>query len=44
MDTFIRDIKRSIRMFLKTPGFMITAVAALALGIAANAAMAILLA
>ena len=39
MDTFIRDIKHSIRMFLKTPGFTITAVAALALGIAANTAI-----
>ena len=39
METFLADIKHSIRMFLKTPGFTITAVAALALGIGTNTAI-----
>lgn len=39
MDTFFRDVKHSIRMFLRSPGFTITAVAALALGIGATTAI-----
>ena len=39
LDTFVRDVKHSIRMFIKSPGFTLTAVAALALGIGANTAI-----
>jgi hypothetical protein len=39
LDTFFRDVKHSIRMFLKSPGFTLTAVAALTLGIGANTAI-----
>ncbi len=39
MNDFLRDLKHSIRMFAKSPGFTITAVAALTLGIAATTAI-----
>jgi predicted permease len=39
MDTFLRDLKHSVRIFTQTPGFTIAAVASLALGIATNTAM-----
>ena len=39
MTDFISDLKHSIRMFAKNPGFTATAVAALALGIAATTAI-----
>ena len=39
MDAFLKDLKHSVRMFLQTPSFTITAIAALALGIATNAAI-----
>src|SRR5579863_2755177 len=39
MNDFLRDVKHSIRMFVKSPGFTFTAVAALALGIGATAAI-----
>jgi predicted permease len=39
MDTFLRDAKHSIRAFLNTPGFTITAVIALALGIGTTTAI-----
>src|ERR1700722_19052275 len=39
MNDFLRDLKHSIRMFLQSPGFTITAVAALALGIGATTAI-----
>lgn len=39
MDAFLKDLKHSARMFLETPGFTIAAIAALALGIATNAAI-----
>src|ERR1700680_4532894 len=39
MDAFTQDLKHSVRMFLRTPGFTITAIAALALGIATNTAI-----
>jgi predicted permease len=39
MDAFLRDVKHSIRMFVKNPSFTLTAVAALTLGIGANTAI-----
>jgi putative ABC transport system permease protein len=39
MSDFLRDLKQSARMFAKSPGFTLTAMAALALGIAATTAV-----
>src|SRR5947209_18469479 len=39
MESFLKDIKHSFRMFWQTPGFTATAVAALALGIGTNTAI-----
>src|ERR1700678_948769 len=39
MDAFLKDLKHSIRMFLKNPSFTLTAIAALTLGIGANTAI-----
>jgi putative ABC transport system permease protein len=39
MDTFFKDVKHSIRMFVNSPGFAVTAIAALALGIGAPTAI-----
>ena len=39
MESFLQDLKHSIRMFASSPGFTITAVLAIALGIGANTAL-----
>jgi putative ABC transport system permease protein len=39
MDSFLKDLKHSLRMFLQAPGFTIAALTALTLGIATNAAI-----
>ena len=39
MDHFFRDLKHSLRMFLRSPGFTLTAIAAVALGVGANTAI-----
>src|ERR1035438_5696593 len=39
MRAFFSDVKHAIRMFLKSPGFSITAIAALALGIGGTTAI-----
>ena len=39
MESFLQDLKHSIRMFLHDPGFTATAVLALALGVGANTAI-----
>ncbi|HEV3332286.1 MAG TPA: ABC transporter permease [Bryobacteraceae bacterium] len=39
MDAFLKDLKHSARMFRRSPGFTLTAIAALPLGIATNTAI-----
>ena len=39
MGSFISDLRHSIRLLIKTPGFSVIAIAALALGIGANTAI-----
>src|ERR1700720_3261568 len=39
MDSFVKDLKHPVRIFLQTPSFTIVAIAALALGIATNTAI-----
>ncbi|MFN7921677.1 MAG: ABC transporter permease [Bryobacteraceae bacterium] len=39
MDSFLQDLKHSLRMFAQSPAFTLTAIAALALGVGANTAI-----
>jgi hypothetical protein len=39
MDNFLRDLRQSVRMFVKAPAFTLAALAALTLGIGANTAI-----
>src|ERR1035438_9232464 len=39
MGSFLSDLRHSIRLLIKTPGFSVIAIAALALGIGANTAI-----
>ena len=39
MEAFFKDLKHSLRMFRRSPGFTIAAVAALTLGIGTNTAI-----
>src|SRR4029450_11918476 len=39
MESFVRDLKQSLRMFVQSPAFTLAAVAALTLGIGANTAI-----
>src|SRR5918996_5215646 len=39
MESFVRDLKQSLRMFAQSPAFTLAAVAALTLGIGANTAI-----
>ena len=39
LETFVKDLKHSLRMFAKSPAFTLAAVAALTLGIGVNTAI-----
>jgi len=39
METLIKDVRFAVRSFLKRPGFLVIAIATLALGIGATTAM-----